>query len=207
MKCLACKKDTNRTIEGMCVDCYVDNNIPTKVDDRWWIYVVNLERKPLRESRSNDYDERLSSAIISGDFTVNKNNDSIELHTDKENVSIPLTADNIDNLAKRTGILVGKWLIYRIESEIDSAWKTIAVATINGNLGTSAKVSTLLHKQKRYVICVYTYNYLDFRDVENVRNVLKEIEINEKLCYKPDIYTYLGIYYGTTHLSPCRYRI
>ena len=102
--------------------------------------------------------------------------------------------------------LLEKWLIYRNTSEINTAWETIAKSTINGELGTSAKVSTAMKKSKRHVICVYTENYIDFEDVMRVQKKLEQLGFTERLCYKPDIYTYLGIYYRATHLSPCRYK-
>jgi hypothetical protein len=119
---------------------------------------------------------------------------------------ITLTVENIDALAQKSGILGGKWLVHRDRSEIDNVWKVIANATFNGELGISAKASTAKQTTTRHVICVYTDNYLDISNVMAVRDKLRLLGFPEKLCYKPDIYTYLGIYYRTTILSPCRYR-
>ena len=47
----------------------------------------------------------------------------------------------------------------------------------------------------------------DLKDVKRVRGKLRIFGLNEELCYKPDIYTHLGIYYRTTSLSSCRYRM
>ena len=138
--------------------------------------------------------------------TMSKDKKVIILESDGREISIPLNVESIDNLAKKSGILVGKWLIYRNASEIDTVWKVIAKSTINGELGTSAKVSTAMKKSKRHVICAYTANYLDLNDAMRVREKLRQLGFTEELCYKPDIYTYLGIYYRTTSLSPCRYR-
>ena len=101
---------------------------------------------------------------------------------------------------------MGKWLIYRNAADIDETWKKIATALFNNELGTSAKARTAMQKQRSHVICVYTHNYLDLDDVKRVREKLKEMGFTEALCYKPDLYTYLNIYSGTTMLTPCRYR-
>jgi hypothetical protein len=75
-------------------------------------------------------------------------------------------------------------------------------------LGSSAKVSTAAKDppEKPHVICVYTRNYLDLDDVKRVRGTMRNLGFTEPLCYKPDLYTYLNIYTGTTKVSPCRYR-
>lgn len=188
--------------------CYINNNLPTRVKDKYWVHAESYERSKIARGKVNrDFDENLALAITEENVVIEKNKNIISIQTENEVISIPITTESIDDLAQKSGILVGKWLIHRPESEIDSAWKIIAENTWNGKLSISAKVSTLLHKSKKYVICVYTYNYLDLLDVKNVRKKLRTFGFNEELCYKPDIYTYLGIYYRTTSLSPCRYRM
>ena len=44
------------------------------------------------------------------------------------------------------------------------------------------------------MICVYTDNYADADDVMRVERELRSLGINDVLYYKPDIYTYFGIY-------------
>lgn len=114
--------------------------------------------------------------------------------------------EKLDELAQKSDILVGKWLIYRNDSEIDNVWKIIGRATFDGELGKSAKASTAMQNKRRYTICAYTENYLNLDDVMKVREKLRLLGFTDELCYKPEIYTYLGIYYRTTRLSPCRYR-
>ena len=79
-------------------------------------------------------------------------------------------------------------------------WKTLAALHLNGDLGIDAKVATKLQAlgpSQSYVICVYTRDYLNLNDVQRVRKKLKEIGFNKPLAYKPDLYTYLGIYSKT----------
>jgi len=171
----------------------------------WWIRVPNAAKKYVKK---RGFDKELASIITSQKIHVmDKDKNAMIIPVKDKMLSVPLTLESIDNLAEKAGILVGKWLIYRSKLEIDSVWKVVAEATWNGQLGKSAKVSTLKHKKSQFVVCVYTPSYLDFEDVKRVRDDLRVLGFNKKLCYKPDIYTYLGIYYKTTPLSSCRYRM
>jgi len=88
----------------------------------------------------------------------------------------------------------GKWLIFRTQDHIDSAWSEIERACEAGRLGL-AKVSTRHPKHREYgnkhVICVYTDDSADLQDNNRIREVLREIGFSEKLHYKPDIMTLL----------------
>lgn len=60
------------------------------------------------------------------------------------------------------------------------------------------------------MICVYTHNYLDVADVERVQDALRAalppLRSRKRLLYKPDVFTYLGIYVGNEHgLRPTVY--
>lgn len=201
MKCKSCGKHA-RTIDSMCIWCYLNSNLPTEVHNRYWLFMESNKKRGL--DRSN-LDLKLRLAITFTNPKISLDKKSIVLEVDGKEVSIPVTIEKLDELAEKSGVLVGKWLIYRDGAEIDEVWKTIAESTFRGELGNSAKVSTAMPKQKRHVICVYTKNYLDLEDVKRARGKLRELGFSERLCYKPDIYTYLGIYSGTTTLSPCRY--
>lgn len=204
MKCKSCGISINKSINRLCIDCYVNSNLPTEVLNSPWVYSFSIGKRG--RFRKGKFDEALANAITSMKATVSKDKTEIILEIDGNKKSFPLTLEKLDELAQKSGILVGKWLIYRNHSEIDDVWKTIAKATFNGGLGISAKVSTAMQKGRSHVICVYTGNYLNLEDVMRVRENLRSLGFTEKLCYKPDLYTYLGIYYKTTPLSPCRYR-
>lgn len=204
MKCRSCGKTANRSIDEMCADCYINSNLPTGVHNTPWVHAFSFVRKKRRKHK--EVDEKLASAITSMTAEISEDKTTIVLDVDGKAVSIPVNVEKLDELAQKTGILGGKWLIYRGSSEIDDTWKTIAKRTFNGELGTSAKAGTALQSKKRHVICVYTYDYFDLEDVMKVREKLRSLGFTDELCYKPDIYTYLDIYYRTTSLSPCRYR-
>jgi len=204
MQCKSCGKTINRRIDEMCADCYINSNLPTKVRNTPWVHAFSFARK--KERKYEEADEKLASAITSMTARISEDKTTIVLDVNRKAVSIPVNVETLDELARKTGILAGKWLIYRGSSEIDDTWKTIARRTFSGELGTSAKAATAMQSKGRHVICVYTYDYLDLEDVMNVRERLKKLGLTDKLCYKPDIYTYLGIYHRTTTRSPCRYR-
>jgi hypothetical protein len=92
---------------------------------------------------------------------------------------------------------VGKWLIFVPLESVDEMWGKIRQATLTGQLGIAAKVSTGRpsgYKSQDHVICVYTH---DFRDKANVGEILKrlrEIGITGKLYYKSDQATLNGVY-------------
>jgi len=123
-----------------------------------------------------------------------------------ETQRLPLSEESIDKIAGDHRITVGKWLIFRPPELIDELWDEIAKLTVAGELGVSAKVSTARTAGKSHVICVYTADYFDFEDVTGTRQRLRELGVNEQLYYKPDMYTYLGIYSGMPSIRPWRYR-
>jgi len=177
--------------------------LPTKVHDTPWVHASSFVKK---RRKDKEVDEKLVLAITSMTAEISEDKKIIVLDVDGKPVSIPVNVEKLDELARKTGILAGKWLIYRSDSEINDTWKTVAKKTFSGELGTSAKAGTAMQSKRRHVICVYTSDYLYFEDVMTVRERLRSLGFTDKLCYKPDIYTYLDIYYRTTVLSPCRYR-
>jgi hypothetical protein len=118
---------------------------------------------------------------------------------------LTLTEKSLDWAAREFDYTSGKWLVFRHRDEIDEVWTKIASSTINGELGSSAKVSTALQEEMRHVICIYTEDYFDNDDIMRVRTKLRELGIEETLYYKPDIYTRLNIYSGNKAVRPWRY--
>lgn len=76
----------------------------------------------------------------------------------------------------------GKWLIFVDPKNVDEVWAKIKEATEEGKLGDCAKVATakpnpLSGKSKARVICVYTYDWADEKDVRRVREELRNLGI------------------------------
>ena len=70
----------------------------------------------------------------------------------------------------------------------------MAEGVVTGILGTTAKVAPKRPGFYNHVICVYTENYLDMDDVKRVREGLRQLGFTKKLQYKPDVFTYCGVY-------------
>lgn len=137
---------------------------------------------------------------------LGKNNKKIAFKLDERQRKIPFDVEPkkplqmnellIDEIARRTGLLSGKWLIFVDQEHADELWDKIERLAKEGRIW-SAKISTRIHpwsSRGRHVVCVYTKNYLDRYDVSKTREILEEIGIKGKLSYKADIYTVLGIY-------------
>ncbi|KAK2141911.1 hypothetical protein LSH36_1020g00020 [Paralvinella palmiformis] len=109
-----------------------------------------------------------------------------------------VTPEDVKALAAAAGFTTGKWMVFRKSQAVDEAWSIIAKATIEGRLGTAAKVSSRSSAQdtqgQKHVICVYTKDFTDTEDVFRVEKELRSLDINGPLWYKADIYTTLGIY-------------
>lgn len=150
---------------------------------------------------------------LSQDIRLSRRDDNIvviQLSQDgkiEETTEYPLTEENIDIISKKYNFRSGKWLIFEPPDNIDRRWKTIADAIEKGELGPSAKVSTAINKRNsdKHVICVYTSNYFDKDEVMQVREKLRELGIEERIYYKPDIYTRLRIYSGDVPFGASRY--
>ncbi|MBY0433609.1 MAG: DUF1917 domain-containing protein [Cyclobacteriaceae bacterium] len=88
----------------------------------------------------------------------------------------------------------GKWLIFSDKNEIDQIWGRVKLLTENGHLGFASKVSTAKEnpnakKSDVGVICVYSYDWTDEKDVRRIREELRKIGITQKIPYKSDLDT------------------
>ena len=92
----------------------------------------------------------------------------------------------------------GKWLIFMEKADIDEIWRKIRDATAAGRLGISARVSTAKEnpdsRDERAVIYVNTADWEDEEDVMRIREVLRELGVEQRIGYKRNIETYHGEY-------------
>ncbi|KAI0542421.1 hypothetical protein GGR58DRAFT_249402 [Xylaria digitata] len=109
-------------------------------------------------------------------------------------------AKDILDLAKSLRVTCGKWMLFCAVFEVNDVWAIIAKATVNNELGIAAKVATKSNVDQRTerLICVYTADFSDKKDVTRVARRLKQLGLakDKPLYYKPDAYTYLGIASG-----------
>jgi hypothetical protein len=97
-----------------------------------------------------------------------------------------------------TGEQAGKWLIFSEIADVDALWRKIRDATVAGELGISAKVSTVRpnpdSRDERKVIYVYTKDWSDEADVMRVRERLRALGVTGRIGYKRNIETFAGEY-------------
>ncbi|MDP3024500.1 MAG: DUF1917 domain-containing protein [candidate division Zixibacteria bacterium] len=104
----------------------------------------------------------------------------------------------------------GKWLVFVESENVDKVWAKIQKAVEEGKLGGSAKVATaksnsLAGKSKVKVICVYTYDWADEKDVKRIREELRKLCIKNKIPYKTDEDTLSGKYKRTGYKKISKY--
>ena len=92
----------------------------------------------------------------------------------------------------------GKWLIFIEKEDVDDMWAKIRDATTAGRLGISARVSTAKEnpesRDDRAVIYVNTADWEDEDEVMQIRQVLRELGVEQRIGYKRNIETYHGEY-------------
>ncbi len=79
----------------------------------------------------------------------------------------------------------GKWLLFVKPNLRDNLWNLIKDNTEQGNLGCASKISVDAGNGC-HVICVYTYDYKDDKDVRRVRDKLRLLGFEKKIPYKTD---------------------
>jgi len=103
-----------------------------------------------------------------------------------------VTVTAVDNLARKHNVLGGKWLIYANPRDIDELWgKVVRLLCLERKRG-EAKVSS--NRGEDHVICVFMDDYTQVDEVNGLRDALREIGVTKKIGFKPDVYTYVGIY-------------
>jgi len=124
----------------------------------------------------------------------------------------------IDSLATKHSLLTGKWVLHIPKEHINAIWRKLAVCVGNppsdpdvlGELIFSTKVGTAMsygtppHFYDQFIICLYVLDYTQTKKVmavgKAINNVVEKycvengVEKVWELKFKPDIYTYLGIY-------------
>lgn len=112
----------------------------------------------------------------------------------------PITYNAIQVLALGYNVTTGKWLFHVPTGyKIDILWRLIAnnlVGKSLGNFAHFAKVSPFdpFQENYRHVICVYNRNYTNIEEVFALEKAIRMAGIKCVMHYKPDVYTYCGIY-------------
>lgn len=108
--------------------------------------------------------------------------------------------------AQEKGCRTGKWMLFPGPDYVNSSWSLVATATANNELGIAAKVATDEgNPNKDRLICVYTENFEDKKDVKRVLGRLHAMGLcnrngalgeGQAIYYKADAYTHLDIMGG-----------
>lgn len=101
----------------------------------------------------------------------------------------------VKELALNHGVLTGKWLMHLDSGfKVDHAWECVARAALDGKISL-VKVSPHNPKgEAKQVICAYNQNFTDESEVVRLDSIIRATGVKCPLSYKPDVYTYLGIY-------------
>jgi Domain of unknown function (DUF1917) len=109
--------------------------------------------------------------------------------------------DSLSALAQTCSVTNGKWMLFPMPDDVDRVWAIVAKGTLEGRLGSAAKVATADAddgKPER-LICVYTDDFTDVKDVKRVLKEMRKLNVVSTqqgakwIYYKIDAYTYLGI--------------
>jgi len=94
----------------------------------------------------------------------------------------------------------GKWMLFCESSEVNHVWSVIARYTANNELGVCAKVAPAPENgedRKPRLICVYTKDFTEVKDVSRVVQKLKDLGLIDMrgrgIYYKADAFTHLGL--------------
>lgn len=90
-------------------------------------------------------------------------------------------------------------MLFPSSQDLPRYWRGVAQATSEGKLGPTSKVATPdpYNGKDETLICVYTYDFTDERDVRRVLDELVDLGLcrpdAKPIFYKCDAYTYMNI--------------
>ncbi|KAE8448245.1 hypothetical protein EG329_009676 [Mollisiaceae sp. DMI_Dod_QoI] len=185
-----------------------------------WIYIANPYRKAPEKADHDDYsvtgegppeeDSDWGAFITIGTKLLQEltsiRHELEKKHSSKTKAAITRAANadkdrivkGLLDTAKSLHCTSGKWMIFCDAAEVNDVWSVVARATANNDLGIAAKVAPGdgLDRKER-LICIYTKDFNDMKDVSRVVHKLKDLGIidsrEKPIYYKCDAYTYLDL--------------
>jgi hypothetical protein len=97
---------------------------------------------------------------------------------------------DLRQLAVACELITGKWMLFLAPEEVDEVWERVARATAQNRLGIGAKVEIAggAETGKARLLCVYTRDFRDKRDVARALDVLRQLQLvmlgGEQIYYK-----------------------
>ena len=185
----------NRAEDGPVTD-WLDKYRPSVIKDSDGVAWISA-----RIQENNDFNSKFEepgkgdSEVLSGEAITM---DQLSRMTiEWERLGLDATLDDALYLASKYSITAGKWKIFARPNRVDKIWKNIIIALFQKKLKyvISAKVSPLnAFSNGSHLICVYNQNFFNKTEVFEAEASLRKIYFGRTLVYKPDIFTYLGIY-------------
>ena len=183
-----------------------------------WIYIANPHSKD-RPASQDIAGLRTEGTHLLAEYMSEKAHLE-KTHPDKSELAIIrlLTRFRADlerslfSLAKDKRVTSGKWMLFLHPSQVDRVWSVIAKATLQGRLGSAAKVAVgdspspgrkSDGPSQQRLLCVYTSDFSDRADVTRALEEMKSLGLVQgggfglkPIYYKADVYTYLDLSSG-----------
>jgi len=166
-----------------------------------WIWVGNphVQHRPVREDLTElmKRGSRLLDEFAAFKIAAGKRSRAVKPARERLEKAL-------QEVAVKTGVVSGKWMLFPVLEKLDWMWRAVVEDVIDNRLGTSAKVATGGSDRDPNVrlICVYTRDFSDTKDVRRVLERLVEMGLvksdgdSRGIYYKYDAYTHLGIESG-----------
>jgi len=118
----------------------------------------------------------------------------------------PVNYTNLKELACNHQVLSGKWLFFSDSGgKVDHLWSVVAKNIVNDGKSLpcfTAKVSAY-EETNRHVVCIYNPDFTNREQLLQAEQAIRNMGLKCELMYKPDVYTYLGVYRNNPwRLSP-----
>lgn len=152
----------------------------THISRGHWIYISDHKGHRIEANSHDDLSIQEACAPIlsrlENDLADIANDDSIPVRA-KAGVKTKKEVRQVRELTGKTDILAmaqtrgctsGKWMLFVHETQIDEAWALVATETAKYHLGYASKVATNDGHSDLFLICVYTYDFNDLKDVRQV---------------------------------------
>ncbi|KAJ3108909.1 hypothetical protein HK100_003373 [Physocladia obscura] len=119
-----------------------------------------------------------------------------ELENEKQNELLLrreriIATNQILKIATKNKDTIGKWMMRPNIRSVDGVWRYIASATVRGELGCSAIVSTT-GGPNSHLMCIYCTDFNDVAHVEHVLRQIKSYNLEVHEGFKPDVFSTIG---------------
>ncbi|KAF7298063.1 hypothetical protein HMN09_01027600 [Mycena chlorophos] len=194
----------------MTLDQFVKQFKPSMVDNsdgtKPWIWVCRKQPERVKEDEALKEGSKILQELTARVEEI-KNDDAIPARSSKKTglkgkkevreEAQAETTKKLQELAKKTGLVSGKWLSFAAGEKVDMIWSQIAKSVIEGPLSKTAafgaKVATSSGDTSQHLICVYVPDVFDKDAITEVMQVLLEEHGLFLSGVKSNLYTMLKI--------------